>query len=573
MGWGFRKSIKVAPGIRINLSKSGVSTSIGWKGFTYNTRGRVTASIPGTGIRFTQNLKGARTSRPVSSVVTGSRNLDADGSAQLSKREQATQDLVQKVQGRTAGALVNYFFSHGVYVRAEDLSEAVTLEDHQEFLQSLSREFETTTNAIRLAVNIGSISLAEKEKAMRAVYEIEKQCSEHQGQRAELSQAASALLSAVRSFPSMPSLVSPLVIGLVGAFITYAVSAEAGLGLTALALLYGYINASKYLRQRNATLANVEAADHHFDSLFTAEVTPRPSLHIGRDIVRPKAIGFAAVTLVATVCAVVMHFSHPIRAVADTVASDGSRSADTATAPSPAPVAEEKTAGLSWMIGKYPYDLVNDRRFRAAFQGVSRADWKKIGDRLTVVNQAGVESKDGFLVGEGCKAHQCNSEKVAFAINESTGKGVLIMMETPGSSPVFTTYRWKQLTIGQTPLAAWEQQQLADSIIPGAPSSAAMATSHAAPSFAASFDCSKAHSDAEHLICGDAELAAADVELAGIYVKAKAAATDQPAFRERTRAQWMYREKTCHDRECVARWYADQKIALNEIATTGAVGP
>lgn len=189
------------------------------------------------------------------------------------------------------------------------------------------------------------------------------------------------------------------------------------------------------------------------------------------------------------------------------------------------------------------------------------------------MNQAGVESKDGFLVGEGCKAHQCNSEKVAFAINESTGKGVLIMMETPGSSPVFTTYRWKQLTIGQTPLAAWEQQQLADSIIPGAPSSAAMATSHAAPSFAASFDCSKAHSDAEHLICGDAELAAADVELAGIYVKAKAAATDQPAFRERTRAQWMYREKTCHDRECVARWYADQKIALNEIATTGAVGP
>ncbi|MFM0300251.1 DUF4236 domain-containing protein [Paraburkholderia sediminicola] len=36
MGWGFRKSIKIAPGIRINLSKSGISASLGGKGFTYN---------------------------------------------------------------------------------------------------------------------------------------------------------------------------------------------------------------------------------------------------------------------------------------------------------------------------------------------------------------------------------------------------------------------------------------------------------------------------------------------------------------------------------------------------------
>lgn len=44
----------MAPGVRLNVSKSGVSTSIGGKGFTYNSRGRVTASIPGTGIRFTR---------------------------------------------------------------------------------------------------------------------------------------------------------------------------------------------------------------------------------------------------------------------------------------------------------------------------------------------------------------------------------------------------------------------------------------------------------------------------------------------------------------------------------------
>ena len=49
----FRKSFKVAPGIRVNVSKSGMSTSIGKKGLTANLskKGtRVTAGIPGTGL-------------------------------------------------------------------------------------------------------------------------------------------------------------------------------------------------------------------------------------------------------------------------------------------------------------------------------------------------------------------------------------------------------------------------------------------------------------------------------------------------------------------------------------------
>lgn len=53
MALRFRKSFKIAPGVRINVSKSGVSTSVGGKGFTANLskRGtRVTTSIPGTGL-------------------------------------------------------------------------------------------------------------------------------------------------------------------------------------------------------------------------------------------------------------------------------------------------------------------------------------------------------------------------------------------------------------------------------------------------------------------------------------------------------------------------------------------
>ncbi|MCQ4267391.1 DUF4236 domain-containing protein [Stutzerimonas degradans] len=49
----FRKSIKIAPGVRLNVSKSGISTSVGGKGATANfsKRGtRVTVGIPGSGL-------------------------------------------------------------------------------------------------------------------------------------------------------------------------------------------------------------------------------------------------------------------------------------------------------------------------------------------------------------------------------------------------------------------------------------------------------------------------------------------------------------------------------------------
>jgi hypothetical protein len=52
-------------------------------------------------------------------------------------------------------------------------------------------------------------------------------------------------------------------------------------------------------------------------------------------------------------------------------------------------------------------------------------------------------------------------------------------------------------------------------------------------------------------------------------LKAKAAITDQVAFKARTLEQWNSREKACHDRECLARWYADQRIVLQHIVETG----
>jgi hypothetical protein len=55
MGWRFRQSFTVVPGLRLNLSKSGLSASIGGAPFTLNVgpHGLTgTASIPGTGLSY-----------------------------------------------------------------------------------------------------------------------------------------------------------------------------------------------------------------------------------------------------------------------------------------------------------------------------------------------------------------------------------------------------------------------------------------------------------------------------------------------------------------------------------------
>lgn len=80
MGFRFRKSFKIAPGIRLNLSKSGVSTSIGGKGATVNVskRGvRSTVGIPGSGISYstsTRSGKGSGTSTSSSHLALTNAN-------------------------------------------------------------------------------------------------------------------------------------------------------------------------------------------------------------------------------------------------------------------------------------------------------------------------------------------------------------------------------------------------------------------------------------------------------------------------------------------------------------------
>lgn len=63
MAFRFRRSMKLAPGVRVNLNKSGPSVRVGPQGagVTVGTKGtRATAGIPGTGLSYSGKVSEAR---------------------------------------------------------------------------------------------------------------------------------------------------------------------------------------------------------------------------------------------------------------------------------------------------------------------------------------------------------------------------------------------------------------------------------------------------------------------------------------------------------------------------------
>ncbi|MEJ6021081.1 lysozyme inhibitor LprI family protein [Ramlibacter sp. PS4R-6] len=77
-----------------------------------------------------------------------------------------------------------------------------------------------------------------------------------------------------------------------------------------------------------------------------------------------------------------------------------------------------------------------------------------------------------------------------------------------------------------------------------------------------SFDCTRALSRTERLICADAQLSQLDSELGRLYAQAKAGAPDMGDFRRRSDAEWQRREQSCRDRGCLVDWYATRRAQL-----------
>ena len=81
MGVRFRRSVKIMPGVRINFSKSGMSTTIGPKGTSVNIGKKGTylnTGIPGTGVYMREKIGGGQAKTRQASASSGSKGYDPE---------------------------------------------------------------------------------------------------------------------------------------------------------------------------------------------------------------------------------------------------------------------------------------------------------------------------------------------------------------------------------------------------------------------------------------------------------------------------------------------------------------
>ncbi|MCB7320455.1 DUF4236 domain-containing protein [Lacrimispora sp. 210928-DFI.3.58] len=102
MGWRYRKSIKLLPGVRVNFGLRSMSLSAGIPGFrtTVNSTGRVTKtfSIPGTGLSYVTSTSGSKRKKnlDVSGALSGNTGPASYNTRFRSSIEQSKEELVRK---------------------------------------------------------------------------------------------------------------------------------------------------------------------------------------------------------------------------------------------------------------------------------------------------------------------------------------------------------------------------------------------------------------------------------------------------------------------------------------------
>jgi hypothetical protein len=212
-------------------------------------------------------------------------------------------------------------------------------------------------------------------------------------------------------------------------------------------------------------------------------------------------------------------------------------------------------------VGKFPLSVARDGRINNRFQALLGQSYDHFEQTLTQ-STAMTGLLDDYYFGSGCNTHSCDTEQSAFAINKTDDRVFAAMVTDGNRITLFGASAAKELP---PPLLDWYRgrggaKEISDSVTQVVPS--ANLEKNYEPTQAASFDCKKAKSQSEILICNDAVLSKLDVELAEIYRQAKSQAIDAQAFKTQTVDAWKWREANCHDKECLVKWYADRKDAL-----------
>jgi hypothetical protein len=145
VGFRFQKRISLLPGVRINLSKSGVSTSLGPRGADVNIgKDGVTANagIPGTGLSYRQKLGGGAPGKAgwvgILAVIGGLGFWAVHHAGKVEKalapaRQETAQvtaqptSAIQPAPVNTAVGSVRYVHRAGSVLRAEPKTSAESL--------------------------------------------------------------------------------------------------------------------------------------------------------------------------------------------------------------------------------------------------------------------------------------------------------------------------------------------------------------------------------------------------------------------------------------------------------------
>ncbi|HVA40647.1 MAG TPA: DUF4236 domain-containing protein [Candidatus Binataceae bacterium] len=84
MGFRFRRTVKIFPGVRVNLSRSGLSTSIGVRG-AHVTVGhgkvRETVGLPGSGLSYTTTQSTRKEGEPRHALTNAPADALPEGNA------------------------------------------------------------------------------------------------------------------------------------------------------------------------------------------------------------------------------------------------------------------------------------------------------------------------------------------------------------------------------------------------------------------------------------------------------------------------------------------------------------
>lgn len=80
---------------------------------------------------------------------------------------------------------------------------------------------------------------------------------------------------------------------------------------------------------------------------------------------------------------------------------------------------------------------------------------------------------------------------------------------------------------------------------------------------AASFDCAKATTGNEKMICGSSKLSLMDERYAELYTRAKAQLPNGSQIKQDARAALRLRESVCKDSRCLGDWFQNRIITLS----------